>query len=61
MSPSSSDTSDAVMNHSIALAPIRPTILGSPIWATPTTNVENTSGAMIILIRRKKMSVISEM
>jgi hypothetical protein len=59
--PSSSDTSDAEMNHSIALPPMRPTVLGSPIWATPTTSVENTSGAMIILIRRRKMSVISEM
>jgi len=59
-SPISSDTSDAEMNQSIALAPMRPTIFGSPMCATPTTSVENTSGAMIILIRRRKISVISE-
>ena len=59
--PSSSDTKEAQTNHSIALAPIRPTDLVSPMWATPTTRVENTSGAMIILIRRRKMSLKSEM
>lgn len=60
-SPSSSETSEAVTNHSIALPPIRPTAPTSPIWATPTTRVEKTSGAMIILIRRRKMSLIREM
>src|SRR5690348_1334996 len=59
--PSSSDTSDAETNHSIALRPIRPIALVSPICATPTTSVENTKGAMIILMRRRKMSVISDM
>ena len=59
--PSSSETNDALTNHSIALPPIRPTALVSPICATPTTSVVNTSGAMIILIKRRKMSVNSEM
>ena len=59
--PSTSDTSEAQTNQAIALAPIRPTTFGSPICATPTTSVENTSGAMIILIRRRKISVKSEM
>ena len=49
------------MNQVMAFAPMRPTALVSPICATPTTRVENTSGAMIILIRRRKMSVSSEM
>ncbi len=59
--PSSSDTSEAETNHAIALRPMRPIALVSPICATPTTSVENTSGAMIILMRRRKMSVMSEM
>jgi hypothetical protein len=59
--PTRSDTSDAPTNQSIAFAPMRPTALVSPICATPTTSVENTSGAMIILMRRRKMSVNSEM
>jgi len=42
------------------LPPIRPTAFVSPICATPTTRVVNTSGAMIILISRKKMSVKRE-
>ena len=58
--PTNSDTSDAATNHTIALAPMRPTALVSPICATPTTRVENTSGAMIILMRRRKISVNSE-
>ena len=59
--PTRSDTSDAPMNQTIALPPMRPTALVSPMCATPTTSVENTSGAMIILMRRRKMSVNSEM
>jgi hypothetical protein len=55
------DASEAPMNQTIALPPIRPTALVSPICATPTTRVEKTSGAMIILIRRKNTSVMSEM
>ena len=59
--PTTSDTSEAPTNQTIALAPMRPTALVSPMCAMPTTRVENTSGAMIILIRRRKMSVNSEM
>jgi hypothetical protein len=59
--PTSSETSEAPTNQAIALTPMRPIDLVSPICATPTTRVENTSGAMIILIRRRKMSVNSEM
>ena len=40
--------------------PMRPTVLISPILAIPTTKVENTKGAIIILIRRKKISVKAE-
>ncbi len=39
--------------------PTRPTLLVSPILAMPTVSVANTNGAMIILIRRRKMSVTS--
>ena len=59
--PSTSDASDAEMNHPIVFNPMRPIDVVSPMWATPTTSVENTRGAMIILIRRRKMSVMSEM
>ncbi len=54
--PSSSDTSEAVMNHSSALPPMRPTALASPMPVMPATTVANTSGAMIILISRRKTS-----
>src|SRR6516165_608661 len=57
--PSSKDTNEALTNHNIALPPIRPTDLVSPICATPTTKVVKTSGAMIILIRRRKMTKVS--
>ena len=50
------ETMEAVMNQPIALAPIRP-IAASPMWAMPADQVEKTRGAMIILIRRRKMSV----
>ena len=58
--PVTSETSEAPTNQSIALPPMRPIALVSPMCATPTTSVENTSGAMIILISRRKMSVMSE-
>ena len=58
--PVSSDTSDAVMNHASALPPMRPTALASPMPAMPATTVPNTSGAITILIRRRKMSDSSE-
>src|SRR5262249_29783648 len=60
-SPNRRETSDAETNQAMPLAPMRPTIFGSPMCATPITSVENTRGAMIIFISRKNISVISEM
>ncbi len=42
------EINDAVKNHASAFPPILPTDLMSPNFAIPTTNVENTSGAMSI-------------
>ena len=56
--PSASDTTDAVMNHAIVRAKVRPTAPPSPICATPSVRVESTSGAMIILISRRNTSVM---
>ncbi len=44
---------EAKMNQPSALPPIRPTVRISSIFAIPTTSVVNTSGEMIILIRRR--------
>ncbi|MOA67412.1 hypothetical protein D3C78_1945760 [compost metagenome] len=38
--------------------PMRPTALASLMLARPVTRVAKTSGAMIILIMRRKMSVM---
>jgi hypothetical protein len=43
------------------LAPIRPIARRSPVPAIPTTSVENSSGAMIILIIRRKVSASGRM
>ncbi|MNQ81054.1 hypothetical protein D3C85_960590 [compost metagenome] len=51
------DISEASMNQPRVLTPMRPTVRVSPILAMPTTRVVKTRGAMIILIRRRKMSV----
>ena len=40
----------------IALRPMRPIAFRSPVPAMPTTSVENSSGAMIILIMRRNAS-----
>jgi hypothetical protein len=40
----------------IAFKPMRPDVFMSPVPAMPTTSVENSSGAMIILIMRRKTS-----
>ncbi|TMG97743.1 MAG: hypothetical protein E6H71_08015 [Betaproteobacteria bacterium] len=48
------------MNHPIVFRPMRPSDLLSPMCAMPTTSVEKTSGAIIILMSRRKMSVTSE-
>ncbi|MNT15057.1 hypothetical protein D3C72_1500900 [compost metagenome] len=58
--PSSNDTIEAPMNQVMVLTPIRPTEAASSMWAMPATRVVKTSGAMIILIRRRKTSVISD-
>ena len=57
ISPMDRETTEAVMNQPMVLAPTRPMAAASSIWAIPTTRVEKTRGAMIILIRRRKMSV----
>ncbi len=54
--PSIRLTRDAQTNQSNVFAPIRPTDLTSPSFATPTTSVKNTSGATIILISLRKTS-----
>ena len=59
-SPSSSETSEAVMNQPSALSADAADRAVSPMCAMPATSVENTSGAMIILISRRKMSVSIE-
>ena len=40
----------------MAFSPMRPIVFRSPVPAMPTTSVENSSGAMIILIMRRKAS-----
>ena len=59
--PSTSEISEAVMNQPSALPKTRPTDLASPMWAMPTTSVENTSGPISILIRRRNTSDMIEM
>ena len=58
--PTNSETTEAPMNQVMVLTPMRPTEAASSMWAMPATRVVNTSGAMIILIRRRKTSVISD-
>ncbi len=54
--PMISEISEAVKNQPSDLPNTRPTDLASPMWAMPTTSVENTSGPISILIRRRKTS-----
>ncbi|GAA0001530.1 hypothetical protein BRDID11002_15310 [Bradyrhizobium diazoefficiens] len=56
--PSISETKEALMNHPMVLAKMRPSLAPEPIWAMPPTRVANTSGAMIILIRRRNIMAI---
>jgi hypothetical protein len=58
--PSPSETRLAQTNQPKALRPTRPSAVVSPIWAMPTTMVESTSGAMIILMRLRKTVVSIE-
>jgi hypothetical protein len=54
--PTTSATVVASSNQRIALRPMRPIARRSPLPAMPTTSVENSSGAMIILIMRRNTS-----
>ena len=56
--PSSSETKEALTNQPMVLAKMRPSLEPLPIWAMPPTSVANTSGAMIILIRRRNSMAI---
>ena len=55
--PINSATNDADRNQIIALVPMRPTVAALSIWPMPAVKVVSTRGAMIILIRRRKMLV----
>jgi hypothetical protein len=57
MRPSVSETRLAQTNQKNALRPTRPIAPPPPIWAMPTTSVETTSGAMIILIKWRNIWV----
>ena len=59
ISPRESETTEAVRNQPMDRAATRPTERVSPKLAMPETMVAKTSGAMIILIKRRKMSVAS--
>ena len=48
----------ASSNQKMAFKPMRPMARRSPVPAMPTTSVENSSGAMIILIIRRNKSAI---
>ena len=54
------DTIDAKMNQPMVLAPTRAIEAVSSMRATPTVSVENTKGAMTILIRCRKAVVTSD-
>ncbi len=56
--PSSRETNEALTNQPMVLAKIRPSLAPLPMWAMPPTRVANTSGAMIILIRRRNSIAI---
>jgi len=55
--PMKREQKEAQMNQPRARPPTRPTALASPMLARPATRVAKMRGAMIILIRRRKMSV----
>ena len=55
-SPMNSAMVVTISKYRIAFAPMRPTFFRSPPPAMPTTRVEKMSGAMIDLIRLRKMS-----
>ena len=60
-SPTRMESTDELINHTIALPPTRPIVDVSPSFIMPTVRVLNTSGAITILISRRKISVSSVM
>jgi len=58
--PSISETSEAHRNQTTVRTPMRPTFWPSSMPASPETSVANTSGAMIISMSRRKISVMIE-
>ena len=56
--PSRSETKEALTNQPMVFAKMRPSREPEPMWAMPPTSVANTSGAMIILIRRRNSIAI---
>src|SRR5688572_31957580 len=60
-SPNVSATSVANVNQTMVFNPILPIDFESPAFAIPTNSNENTSGAMIILINRRKISLSNSM
>ncbi|MCY1421053.1 hypothetical protein D9M71_366960 [compost metagenome] len=58
--PIANEMAEAQTNQAMARKPMRPTERELPMLAIPPTSVANTSGAMIILIKRRKISVTME-
>ncbi|MNP18506.1 hypothetical protein D3C76_1109900 [compost metagenome] len=59
--PTRIDSTEELINHTMALPPTRPMVDVSPSFMMPTVSVLNTSGAITILISRRKISVRSVM
>ena len=55
--PSNNAIIAALVKYKSVFIPMRPTDLKSPTLATPTTNTEKTNGAIIIFIKRIKISL----
>ena len=55
--PTRIESTDELINHTIALPPTRPMVEVSPSFIMPTVSVLKTSGAMTILIIHRKISV----
>ena len=55
--PKDNEAKPPITKIVIDLRNIRPNALASPILAIPVTKVVNTSGAIIILIKRKNISL----
>lgn len=60
-SPTRMDNTEELINQTIALPPTRPIVAVSPRRMMPTVSVLKTSGAITILMSRKKISVRSVM